>query len=101
MICYLLFTLLFFTSKTIYSLNPEKLCVNCQYFSINKNAQNTNTGNVFGKCIAFPITESNEVSYLITGKKEKRDFFYCSTARGDSEMCGKEGKKYRKRYKLK
>lgn len=99
MICYLLFAIIFV--NTGYSLNPEKLCVNCQYFSMNKNVQNMNMENVFGKCLAFPRTESSEISYLITGNKENNDYNYCSTARRDSEMCGKEGKKYRKRYKLK
>lgn len=96
MICYLLFAIIFV--NTGYSLHREKLCVNCQYFSINKN---TNTENIFGKCLAFPRIEENEINYLITGNKEKRDFLYCSTARNDFEMCGKEGNKYRKRYKFK
>ena len=93
MICYLLFTLFLLINKTTYSLNPERLCVNCQYFSVNKN-----TDTVFGKCIALPKTEENEKRYLVTGSHKNDDYLFCYSARSSDTMCGKEGKRYRKKY---
>lgn len=70
-----------------------KLCVNCQYFFIEKN-----TDTKFGKCFLFPKEEDNFKNYLLTGKTVYDEYNSCSIARSNINMCGKEGRKYRKRY---
>ena len=98
MFCQLLFALLFCNTvalNTNTNIN-KKLCVNCQYYSLSKDANP-----LYAKCLAFPKNDKNEVDFLVTGNKENCDFSYCSTARGNNLlMCGKEGKKYRKKYRL-
>lgn len=91
----LLFSLLFFSPCTIVlTMCSNKLCVNCQYFLKSKNGEN-----LYAKCVAIPIINENKISYLVTGNKEKT-YHFCSTARSYEELCGKDGKRYRKKYKL-
>lgn len=69
--------------------NTPKLCVNCKYFT--KNFFNKNE---YGKCFLFPKEIDND-NYFVTGKLEsKLDYYYCSTARTNKNMCDKEGKYY-------
>lgn len=91
----LLFSLLFFSPCTIvFSMSSNKLCINCQYF-----LKSTSVDNLYAKCTAVPVINENKISYLVTGNKEKK-YYFCSQARSDEELCGKDGKKYRKKYKL-
>ena len=71
------------------SVKP-KLCINCKYFLPN------DINNKYGKCILFPRVNENEISHLVTSV----DYNFCYTARGSHDMCGKDGKKYRKMYKI-
>lgn len=96
----LLFALLFCNTvslNTNTNINTnKKLCINCQYYSLGKDADP-----LYAKCLAFPTNDKNEIDFLVTGNKENRDFSYCSTARENNLfMCGIEGKKYRKKYRL-
>ena len=68
-----------------------KLCVNCKYF-ITDNA----TGK-YGRCSLFPKKE-NEINSLVNGIYEYNEVNYCSTARTSENMCGLEGKMYKKKY---
>ena len=71
------------------SSSEKKYCVNCKYYVRNPFCKDT-----FGKCAAFrKTTDSNEIDYLISGK-EKIEYKYCSTARENENLCGKEGKMY-------
>ena len=65
-----------------------KLCSNCKHFITD------NKENIFGKCKMFPQIE-NKINYLINGIK-KDGYSYCSTARGHPNMCGEDGKMFKK-----
>jgi hypothetical protein len=67
-----------------------KLCMNCKYF-----IQNNNFG-IFSKCSFFP-NKQNEIIFLVNGI-DKEEYSYCYTARKSVDMCGKEGKMYKKKY---
>ena len=77
---------LFLLIAPIFSL---KLCINCKHFIPD------NKENIFGKCKMFPQIE-NKLNYLINGIK-KDGYSYCSTARGFSNMCGEDGKMFKKK----
>lgn len=76
---------LFLLIVPIFSL---KLCINCKHFIPD------NKENIFSKCKMFPQIE-NKLNYLINGIK-KDGYSYCSTARGFSNMCGEDGKRFEK-----
>jgi hypothetical protein len=62
--------------------NP-KLCINCKYFMDNAVLQ------IHGKCLLFPF-ENNE--RLVVGDTASKNYYYCTTARSHSDMCGEEAK---------
>jgi hypothetical protein len=66
-----------------------KLCINCKYFIPD------NDSGRFDKCSRFP-KQSGKINYLVTGIKDG-EYFYCSTSREHDNMCGEEGKYYKKR----
>jgi hypothetical protein len=67
-----------------------KLCINCKYF-----IPDNDTGE-FGKCSLFP-KKDGKINYLVNGIHEDV-YFYCSTSRDTDDMCGEEGKYYKRRY---
>ena len=82
---------------TAFSLN-EKLCINCKYLTKPFFEENK-----FGKCTLFPKIKNPE-NCLVTGvviEKAVNDFYYCSTARGFNDMCGRDGKRFVKKNKKK
>jgi hypothetical protein len=69
-----------------------KLCINCKYF-----ITDNNTGK-FGKCSFFPKKE-NDIYNLVNGiHKDNIEYNFCAVSREIEDMCGKEGKKYKKIY---
>ena len=73
-----------------YSLQIKpKFCINCKYFIP------SDTGNEFSKCMAVQYENSK---FLIDGII-RNDYYYCSSARNNEELCGKIGKKFVKKYK--
>ena len=83
----------------IFSLKvtKPKLCINCKYFITDYD------NGKYGKCSFFPyknLYEENNVNFLVNGdlKDDDTNYYYCSTSRLDHRMCGKEGKKYKKKY---
>lgn len=66
---------------------PPKICANCKHY------KQAIVDDTYSKCALFKLQEY-DVDYLVTGIKND-DFYYCSTARQSSEMCGKEGKFYK------
>ena len=70
--------------------NISKFCINCKFF-INNSIDNSH-----GKCSFFPKHDDNNADFLVTGIKNI-DYTYCSTARKYDEMCGIEGKKYKRK----
>ena len=96
---YLFIILFYSTFLSIFSFehNKPKLCINCKYFIKNIHNDNDND-NEFGKCSLFPrVEEDNE--FLVTGihKNKNINYYYASTARS-TNMCGKEGKMYKRKY---
>jgi hypothetical protein len=55
----------------------------------------------FGKCSAFrkKIENYQLLDYLVSGK-EKIEYKFCSTARENEDLCGKEGNMYIERSNL-
>lgn len=72
-----------------------KYCVNCRYF-IDTPTTDYNPHVSIGRCSFFP---KKNVNHLITGKESDKEFFYATTAREFPDMCGEEGKQYKKKYK--
>jgi len=70
-----------------------KFCIHCKHFT-----KPLFTRNEFGKCLMFPNIIQPD-NYYVTGKikKNNQDYYYCSTARSQSNMCGNEGKFYEHR----
>jgi hypothetical protein len=68
-----------------------KLCINCKYFI----PDTTHTG-TFSKCSFFPH-KGGKINFLVNGINNKYDNYYCSTARSTNDMCGEEGKHYKKK----
>ena len=77
----------------IFSLKglKPKICIDCKYFLPNGNR-------IYGKCSFFPIIKENKIDYLVTGEptEDELEYMYCSTARDFDDMCGEEGKMYKK-----
>jgi hypothetical protein len=67
-----------------------KLCINCKYFITD------NKDGKFGKCSLFP-KKNGKINYLVNGINED-EYYYCSTSRDTNDMCGEEGKYYKRRY---
>ena len=89
-----------FSSPCLFTPNPltikPKLCKDCAFFT-----KDLFTTNKFGKCALFPKEEykpSNKY-YLVDGMKvvNNVDYYFCATARECENMCGMEGKLYKKR----
>ena len=70
-----------------------KLCINCKFFV----KRNFFTPDELCKCSKFSYTEVD--NFFINGVKqpEKKQYYYCSTARNYDHMCGNEGKKFEKK----
>lgn len=89
------------------SLNQPKpkFCINCKYFipDIGSDIEYIK----YGKCSLFPIIpiidNNNHNPFLVTGKNEEKvlDYSYCMTSRKFDNMCGENGKRYKKKYKKK
>ena len=69
----------------------EKFCVNCKHF-----IPSIDLIDKYGKCSMFSMDNSK---FLVSGNNNDRDFYYCSTARGSNNLCGKNATKYVKKYK--
>ena len=67
-----------------------KFYINCKYF-IPDTA--TNAG-IFSKCSFFP-KKDGEIKFLVNGINYYENY-YCSTSIKNDEMCGEEGKCYKK-----
>jgi hypothetical protein len=72
-----------------YDITP-KYCVNCMFFR-----KEWMTDNRHGKCSLF-LLASSSVDELVTGHKHT-EYHYCSSARSEDTMCGREGTKYKPR----
>ena len=86
-----------------YALQGSRICSNCKHFFVEKSNENT----LEARCLYFKkqmdeseeAAKRKEIIYLVTGKNvqqivNKRDLFFCCTARTFENMCGRQGKKY-------
>jgi hypothetical protein len=90
-ICTIL-SILFLPILSLKEIKP-KICVNCKHFITHDN------NNKFGKCSLFPKKE-NDIYMLVNPiHKDNIEYHYCFTSRNQEDMCGKEGKMYKKMYK--
>jgi hypothetical protein len=89
----LLWVSFYFASVNSLNINP-KICINCKYFIPD------DSSDVYGKCSVFPKIEKNNLNFLVTGNKDPSLSYYeyCSIVRKNEDMCGKEGKKYKRKY---
>ena len=73
-----------------------KFCFNCKYF-----ITDNDTGE-FSQCSLFQKKIDN-YSFLVNRitKDEKKEYYYCSTARSTNDMCGIEGKMHKRKYNKK
>jgi hypothetical protein len=78
----------------IQSKIQPKICVNCKFFM----PPQQYSANEYGKCALFPYRSSK---FLVDGVIRDHEYNYCSTAREHDDLCGKEGKKYKKARKVK
>jgi hypothetical protein len=86
-----LLNLLFLQIFSLKEIKP-KLCINCKYFFSNFKTDK------FGRCLLFQ-KEENNIYKLVNGNHENNnEYHFCATAREIENMCGKEGKMYKKRY---
>ena len=67
----------------------QKICINCKYFIPDNN------NGVYGKCSLFPKKEA-KIRFLVNGINEE-DYYFCSIVRSTNDMCGEEGKYYKKK----
>ena len=72
-----------------------KFCKNCKYFL-------PGIEDKFGKCFMF---RQKEIDYfIVNGINEVLDlvdysnYYYCVTARSNEDLCGKNAKKYKRKY---
>lgn len=83
---------------TGFSLKP-KFCINCKYYiPDDKNKLE------YGKCSLFKYNiDKNDEKYLVTGIQIPiiTEYSFCTLARNYDSMCGKEAKKYKRKYRKK
>ena len=101
MILFYMFSI-FSVLQTTHCLNKLNICSNCKHFFAEKSKES----DLHAKCLFFTKKKESEESarkkeiiYLVTGQTvekivDKRDLFFCVTARSFESMCGLEGKKY-------
>jgi len=88
------FTIIYLNLLCLLNSTNPKLCVDCKFFKKDL------FGNKYGTCSLFEKTEisDNYNDFLVDGivRRKKVKYHYCSTARNDDNMCGKDGKLYEK-----
>ena len=88
MIIIFIFFTIFLPIMSLKHIKP-KLCINCKHF-----ITDNDTGK-FGKCSLFPKKEG-KINFLVNGLNESL-YYHCSISRELNDMCGEEGKFYKKK----
>ena len=92
----------FSLATNAFKLN-QNFCVNCKHFVKDENYF-IKSGE--GKCALFPIIETKvneeeisekKIEYLVYGESQDVDYVDCIKARQYENMCGPEGKFFKKR----
>lgn len=69
----------------------QKLCIDCKHFIPD------NIDDKFGKCSLFEKKTYTKY-FLVNGiNEDAREYHYCATSRNEYDMCGEEGKYYKKK----
>jgi predicted ATPase len=69
-----------------------KLCIDCKHF-----LTDNDTGK-FGKCSLSPKAFSKNF-YFVNGVFDQEEYHYCYLSRTNNDICGEDGKMYKKKYK--
>lgn len=77
-----------FSLKTV----KPKFCINCKYFI------SDNDTDEYSKCSLFEKKEG-KINFLVNGIKKEENYQYCYVSRSSNNMCGEEGKYYKKKIK--
>lgn len=90
------FIIIYYVNLIICSsnLSKPKLCIDCKF------SKKSFFGSEYNKCSLFEINYNND-NFLVDGieRIKNPEYYYCSIARGNNNMCGKDGKLYEKRIK--
>jgi hypothetical protein len=88
-----MFYYIFFIVLTLASSLKPKFCANCRYFI------NDGSNEALGSCSLFQRLETR-VNYNLVVKDHAMPVSYkpCVLVRMDANLCGKEGKMYKKKY---
>lgn len=89
---------LLFAPPGVLSLREPKTkqCIHCKYFLEDDGFSKYG---IFKKCSLFPKEKANNDYHLIhDGIEQYTGYLDCSTTREDESMCGKEGKRYIRKY---
>jgi hypothetical protein len=93
-----IFTILSILFLPIFCLKEikPKFCINCKYFI------EYNIDNKYSKCSFFKREEEDKPNIFTLvngiGQKKSIEYHYCYTSRQTEDMCGKEGKMYKRKY---
>jgi hypothetical protein len=69
--------------------STPKICNKCKHFIPDKDFE------LYGKCALFP-KRNGKINFLVNGIMND-EYFYCTTSRDSSDMCGEEGKYYKRK----
>jgi len=83
------YLLLLLSIASGFKTNPKKFCINCRHF-INTTPETPENA----KCSLFTRTSTD---YLVTGEESEKMYYFASTARQYSDMCGEEGTLYKRK----
>lgn len=98
-IIFVIVSLMILSSFSAMQIKP-KFCIDCKFFKKDSSICSFNN-NKYGKCSLFENEEENNY-FLVDGiDNSKKEYTYCSIARKYENMCGKEGKFYKKKRKNK
>jgi len=78
--------------------------INCQVIDFNKYSLEYSRCTMFPKHNNITLDEDNFNKYLVSGKSQLKqnglrlvDYNYCTTARNDEKLCGKDGINFEER----
>lgn len=88
---FVIFIVSLFLKVISIKISKPKLCIDCKYY-ISNNLDN----NLQARCSFFQ--KDNNIDFLVSGVESEKEYYLCSTAREYDSMCGKKGKKFKKKF---
>lgn len=90
---YILFILLSIILQVFSAKGTKpKLCIDCKHF-----IKDNGIGK-FGKCSLSPKLSGRKY-YLVNGVIDESEYEFCCLSRANEDICGEDGKLYKKKYK--